>query len=351
MVFYLLTKTKICKVSTDSQIFRNITATKLLTLLINPHPMKLFVIISLLALLALLILELILRSRYGLGDPLLYKADERMGYLIAPNQNVKRNGNDIRINRYSMRSDDITDRKVLGERRFFFIGDSVINGGWWTSQSEIISERFKQHLQAHLKNSSQSRPPISVLNASANSWSPRSELEYLRRYGTFEADTLIIVINTDDLFATAPTSLVVGRHSNYPDRKPLGAIGELVNRYRLSKLPPLPELQAVYNEGGDRVGKVLEALQAMHHLAVQNNAKCLLIMTPLLREVEGKPRDYELVARDRLLQFTQKESLPYIDLLELFKSIDNAKTLYQDHIHLNAAGNEAVSKILLNAVL
>jgi hypothetical protein len=285
MVFYLLTKTKICKVSTDFQIFRNIIATKLLILLINPHPMKLFVIISLLALLALLILELILRSRYGLGDPLLYKADERMGYLIAPNQNVKRNGNDIRINRYSMRSDDINDRKVLGERRFFFIGDSVINGGWWTGQSEIISERFKQHLQEHLKNSpqstSQSSPTISVLNASANSWSPRSELEYLRRYGTFDADTLIIVINTDDLFATAPTSLVVGRQSNYPDRKPLGAIGELVNRYRLSKLPPLPALQAVYNEEGDRVGKVLEALQAMHHLAVQNNAKCLLIMTPL----------------------------------------------------------------------
>lgn len=316
--------------------------------------MKLFVIISvlsLLGLLALAILELILRSRYGLGDPLLYQADDRMGYLIAPSQSVKRNGNDILINRYSMRSDDITDRKVVGERRFFFIGDSVVNGGWWTGQSEIISERFKQHLQEQLRDSQSDSPTISVLNASANSWSPRSELEYLRRYGTFDADFVIIVINTDDLFATTPTSLVVGRQSNYPDRKPLGAIGELVNRYRLSKLPPLPELQAVYNEEGDRVGRVLESLQAMHQIAKQNNAKCLLIMTPLLREVEGKPRDYELVARDRLLQFTQKESLPYIDLLEPFKAIDNAKGLYQDHIHLNATGNEAVSKILLNALL
>ncbi len=308
-------------------------------------------ILSILILLTLIILELILRSRYGLGDPLLYQADDRMGYLIAPNQHIKRNGNDIRINRYSMRSDDISDRKVLGERRFLFIGDSVVNGGWWTGQSEIISERFKQHLQEHLQERLKDNPTISVLNASANSWSPRSELEYLRRYGTFDADLVIIVINTDDLFATAPTSLVVGRQSNYPDRKPLGAIGELINRYRLSKLPPLPELQAVYNEEGDRVGRVLEALQAMHHIAKQNNAKCLLILTPLLREVEGKPRDYELAARDRLLQFTQKEALLYIDLLETFKSIGNAKMLYQDHIHLNAAGNVEVSKILLNAVL
>lgn len=313
--------------------------------------MKLFVIISVLGLLSLVILELILRSRYGLGDPLLYKADDRMGYIIVPNQSVKRNGNDIRINRYSMRSDDLGDRKVRGERRFFFIGDSVVNGGWWTRQSETISERFKQQLQTSASANPTANPIISVLNASANSWSPRSELEYLRCYGTFDADFVIIVINTDDLFATAPTSLVVGRQSNYPDRKPLGAIGELINRYRLSKLPPLPELQAVYNEEGDRVGKVLDALQAMHQIAKQNNANCLLVMTPLLREVEGKPRDYELVARDRLLQFTKKEALPYIDLLEPFKAIDNAKALYQDHIHLNAAGNEAVSKILLSAVL
>jgi lysophospholipase L1-like esterase len=317
--------------------------------------MKIILIVSILGLLAIAILELILRSRYGLGDPLLYKADDRIGYLIAPNQSVKRNGNHIRINRYSMRSDDISDRKSQQERRFFFIGDSVVNGGWWTSQSETISERFKQQMIQHLTNQpSPTRDnisPITVLNASANSWSPRSELEYLRRYGTFEADVLILVINTDDLFATAPTSLVVGRQSNYPDRKPIGAIGELIDRYRLSKLPPLPELQAVYNEGGDRVEKVIEAIAAIHQIAQQNQAKCLLVLTPLVREVEGKPRDYELVARDRLLKFTQKDNLPYLDLLEAFKTTDNPKRLYQDHIHLNALGNEEVSKMILKALL
>lgn len=316
--------------------------------------MKLFIFFSLLGFLTLAILELILRARYGLGTPLIYQADDRIGYLIAPNQAIIRNGNHIRINRYSMRSDDVSDRKAPHERRFLFIGDSVINGGWWTDQSQIISERFKQHLQEKLNHpslmSSPTIPTISVLNASANSWSPRSELEYLRRYGTFEADVIILVINTDDLFATAPTSLVVGRQSNYPDRPPLGAIGELVNRYRLSKLPPLPELQAIYNEGGDRVEKAIEAIHGIHQLAQQNKAKCLLIMTPLLREVETKPRDYELVARDRLLQFTQKSDLPYLDLLEPFRAIDNVKQLYQDHIHLNAKGNEQVSKILLQAL-
>ena len=309
--------------------------------------MKLFLTISALIILLLLILEVVLRSRYGLGDPLLYRADEKIGYLIAPNQNVIRNGNAIRINRYSMRSDEISDRKIPGERRFFFIGDSVTNGGWWNPQDSIISEQFKQHLRA----SQSDIPTITVLNASANSWSPRNELEYLRQFGLFDADMLILIINTDDLFGTAPNSLVVGRESNYLDRKPIGAIGEVIERYRLSKLPPLPELQRIHNEEGDRVAKILEAIQTIHKLSRDNNANFLMLMTPLLREVEGKSRNYELVARDRLYEFTKKEGINYIDLLESFKASGNAKQLYHDNIHLNAAGNEEVSQIILKALL
>ena len=309
--------------------------------------MKLFLTISVLGIVLLLILEVVLRYRYGLGDPLLYGADEKIGYLIAPNQNVVRNGNTIRINRYSMRSDEITDRKIPGERRFFFIGDSVTNGGWWNSQESIISEQFKQHL----RESQSDIATITVLNASANSWSPRNELEYLRQFGLFDADILILIINTDDLFGTAPNSLVVGREKNYLDRKPVGAIGELIERYRLSRLPPLQELQRIHNEEGDRVGKILEAIQAIHKLSLSNNVQFLMIMTPLLREVEGKSRDYEMVARDRLYEFTKKEGINYIDLLESFKVSGKAKQLYHDNIHLNGAGNEEVSQIILKALL
>ena len=152
--------------------------------------MKLLLTISAASIFLVLTVEVVLRYRYGLGDPLLYKADEKIGYLIAPNQNVVRNGNTIRINRYSMRSDEITDRKIPGERRFFFIGDSVTNGGWWNPQESIISERFKQHLQERQTDIA----TITVLNASANSWSPRNELEYLRRFGAFDSDMLILKI-------------------------------------------------------------------------------------------------------------------------------------------------------------
>jgi hypothetical protein len=302
--------------------------------------MKLFLITIALLLTILALIEWVLRLCYGFGDPLLYIGDPEIGYLIAPNQAVTRNGNQIRINQFSMRSDAIDPVKPSDETRMLFIGDSVVNGGWWTPQEEIISEQVKRRLQ-------RDGAPITVLNASANSWSPRSELAYLKRFGTFDAGTVVLVINTDDLFATAPTSLVVGTQSNYPDRKPIAAIVEVLNRVVLSKQTISPELEAVYAETGDRVGKVLEAIGEMHKIAQDHQASFLVIMTPLRREVETQPRDYERVARDRLTEFARSQKIYYTDLLPIFKAHPQPKSLYHDHIHLNQQGNQQVSDQVL----
>lgn len=302
--------------------------------------MKVFLMTIALSLLVLALLEWMLRLRFGFGDPLLYVGDPDIGYLIAPNQSVTRNGNSIRINASSMRSDAFEPHKSPRETRVFFIGDSVVNGGWWTPQDSIISEQVKRALQ-------KAGNPVSVLNASANSWSPRSELAYVQRFGTFEADTVILVINTDDLFATAPTSLVVGNHPNYPDRKPVAAIVEIVTREWLSRQPTSPALQQVYDETGDRVGKALDAIAQIHTIAQANQAKFLLVMTPLLREVEAGPKDYEIKARDRLMERLRSNNIPSIDLLPIFKNNDNPKSLYHDHIHLNQRGNQQISDRVL----
>lgn len=48
-------------------------------------------------------IEVILRVLLGFGNPLIYIADAECGYLLAPNQKVRRLGNRIEINEYSMR--------------------------------------------------------------------------------------------------------------------------------------------------------------------------------------------------------------------------------------------------------
>lgn len=221
------------------------------------------------ALIALLLLiELGLRFFFGFGNPLLYVADPQIGYLLAPSQQTRRFGNTIAINQYSMRSPQISPTLTEDQFRVLLLGDSIINGGWWTDQANTISALLQQQFQSQSTTNSSN---IEVLNASANSWGPRNELAYLQRFGSFQAQVIVLVINTDDLFATVPSSKVVGRDRNYPDRKPPLAVIEVWQRY-LVPTQPVPEAVS-HAEEKDRVGANLAAIQQIQQIAQQNNAE------------------------------------------------------------------------------
>ncbi|MEA5569788.1 SGNH/GDSL hydrolase family protein [Calothrix sp. UHCC 0171] len=308
---------------------------------------------------AIIVVESLLRSLYGFGNPLIYVGDEKIGYLLAPNQNTRRNGKRIEINQYSMRSPQIQKELPSSTLRVLLLGDSIANGGWWTDQKETISSLMIQSLANTSINSFSDETVytldfknIEVLNASANSWGPRNELAYLQRFGTFSAQALVLLINTDDLFATKPTSLPVGRDKNYADKKPFLNLGliEVYQRY-IEKQKPIPELEKMQTETGDRVGVNLEAIRNIQAYANQHKAKFLLAMTPLKRELGKNSRDYEITARRRLREFTEAQGITYIDFLPLFEASQNPKDLYHDHIHMNLQGNKFVNAIITENLL
>lgn len=307
--------------------------------------MKAILLILLATLVVLVVVvEVGLRLLLGFGNPPLYIADEEIGYLLAPNQRVRRMGNRIEINEYSMRSPAVAKERQAETLRVLLLGDSVANGGWWTDRAQTISYLMQEQL-------GKSRQAVEVLNASANSWSPRNELAYVRRFGLFAAQVLVLLINTDDLFGVKPTSLPVGRDRNYPARKPALALAELYVRLFV-KPQPVPGMAEVQAEGGDRVGYNLQAIAELNEIAVSGGAKLILAMTPLLREIgEPGPRDYERKARERLLEFTKARSIPYVDFLPLFEAQAQPQTLYRDHIHLSPLGNQKVCDRLAEAIL
>ncbi|OKH46909.1 SGNH/GDSL hydrolase family protein [Phormidium tenue] len=295
---------------------------------------------------AIAIVELLLRVRYGLGNPPLYVADTRTGYRLAPNQSLRRRGNRIEINQYSMRGPAVAPQRPVDALRVLMVGDSIVNGGWWTDQSELLSVKVQQALV-------DLNPPgvqtVEVLNASANSWGPRNELGYLLRFGTFEAQLVLVVLNTDDLFAIAPNSYELGRNPAYPTHRPPLALWEVAQR-RLGYTPS-PALQALHDQGGDRVGVNLEALRQINQVVQAAGGRLAIAMTPLRRELDPDgPRDYELVARQRLTAFAQTEGIPYLDGLPLFQQTAHEQ-LYFDHIHLSAEGNDWVSQALAKLLL
>jgi hypothetical protein len=295
----------------------------------------------------LVVLEVGLRI-LGFGNPLIYVADEHIGYLLAPNQRTRRFGNRIRINEYSMRGESVQEICSRSTFRVLILGDSIANGGWWTDQANTISSLMTRSLSVSMKGNFNQ---VEVLNASANSWGPRNELAYLQRFGCFNAQVVILLINTDDLFATAPTSLPVGRDRNYPDKKPPLALVEFFTRY-VSKPKPIPEMKAVADEKGDSVGFNLEAISKIREFTRQTNNQFLLAMTPLLRETgENVPRDYEIKVRQRLSNFVEEQQITYIDFLPIFNSTKDPKKLYQDHIHINLQGNQVVSEVISQCIV
>ena len=308
--------------------------------------MKIWFLLGPLAVLVLLAaVEGGLRLGFGFGNPPLYLADEKIGYVLAPNQRLRRFGNRIHINEYAMRSAAIAPLPGADTLRLLLLGDSLANGGWWTDQADVLSARIAAQLESAL-------PPdarrVEVLNASANSWGPRNELAYLERYGTFGASVLILMLNTDDLFGTQPTSLQVGHDHRYPNQKPASAIAEVIGRY-FKKDQPVPGLEEIQAEGGDRVGKNLAAISAIYDRAVAAEARFILVLSPLRRELTG-PRDYELVARERLKDWATAAGIPYLDLLPTYQQHANPEALYRDHIHLSPAGNELVSEVVARIV-
>ncbi|MCW6037993.1 SGNH/GDSL hydrolase family protein [Spirulina subsalsa FACHB-351] len=291
-------------------------------------------------------LEVTLRVLFGFGDPLVYIPDEEIGYLLAPNQRVKRMGNRVEINQFSMRGQGIEKDCPMGGKRVLLLGDSVANGGWWTDQEQIISRCLEGELGEKLGGI-----PVQVLNASANSWGPRNELAYVQRFGLFGARVVVVLINTDDLFGVAPSPVLVGRDRNYPDRKPLSALTEVYSRY-LTPARPVPQWEAHQKEPGDRVGFNLAALEGIYAIAQAQNAHLIIALTPLLRELDPTgPKDYEIIARNRLQSFTEAHPLTYIDFLPLFAQHSQPEALYRDHIHLSPRGNQEVSQTLIPPLL
>jgi len=308
---------------------------------------KIALIVLIIAIALLVVLEVALRLLFGFGNPLIYVADEQIGYLLAPEQRTRRFGRRIQINQFSQRSQAISPKREPSTLRVLLLGDSIANGGWWTDQEQTISSIITGNLT---ETGDIPYTKVEVLNASANSWAPRNELAYLQRFGTFESQAVVLLLNTDDLFGTAPTSVPVGRDRYYPSRKPPLGIIEAYTRLLLLYKPP-PEMAAVNAEKGDRVGFNLEAIAKIQEITTIAAAKFLLVMTPLLREVGAPgPRDYEIKARSRLTELTSSQEIEYIDFLPIFNDAENSESLYRDHIHLSPAGNQMVSQTICYAI-
>lgn len=303
------------------------------------------IFISVLAILAAV--EITLRLAFGLGSPVLVQADRLTGYRFQPNQRLVRFGQRIEYNQFSQRSEPITVEKPQGVWRILMLGDSVLNGGTPTDQSQTISELLREQL-------STPRRPVQVLNASAGSWGIGNQLGYLRAFGMFHSDAVILQIGSSDLVQPTSTSAVVGRHPAYPTHRPLLAVQEAITRYLWPRLlvafgftpPSLDLLTPTTAQPDQQFQQNLRSLVAIVALVRAQNTAVWVLFTPNLNDLVPTPT--QPAHKGEFLQALTSLRVPVLDTHAAWSALPTATVTpyFRDSIHLNAAGNQAVANLL-----
>jgi len=281
--------------------------------------------------------EIGLRFGLGLGNPVLMKSGKTYRYICAPNQNLHRFGNHVFINRWSMRSNHIDrDRHNPDELRVMVIGDSVVFGTTLVDQSEIATSAMIPMLSDRL------RRPVKTMNVSAGSWNIPDQVAYIDEFGHFDADVVLWVLNSGDLQPNDFSTAIVGVHPQFPDRKPLTAIGELAGRYLLPrlKLRSMPENPApVFGQA--EIEQVLAEFSSS--LARMNEAgvRVIIVLYPTKNQLDGIPTSFAKPIREA----AERTDVEIIDLTARIRgAVHDGAGFYYDSIHATREGQYMIAR-------
>ncbi len=304
--------------------------------------LQISIVVLLVAMVLIAVAEVIARFGIGLGNPPLWQADSEIEYMAQPSRSYLRFGKRISYNSHSMRSDEISKAKTdPTELRVLVIGDSIDNGGANVDQDAIATSILQRTLYEALDR------PVVVGNISAASWGPPNYLAYVKRYGTFQADVAVIVVNSRD-YADAPTfERLTGKR---PQRKPVLALQEVVGNYiprytrkmvrRMGmELKPIPT--------ADQIQMCLDALKEIVSLLRKDGVKVLIAQHLATNELAGEPE----IGHGELGRTIRELDIEPIQFGEYFsKAIADGQIPFHDRIHPSKIGQQIISEVLFKPV-
>lgn len=294
--------------------------------------------------LALVSGELVARLGLGLGDPPLNDAYPDLEYAFRPGT-YHRFGNTIRINSHHMRSDEFPDRKNQpDEVRVMLMGDSVVNGGSLTDQADLASEILRGRLAHELART------VVVGNASAGSWGPGNMLAYARRFGLFDADVVVVVLNSMDASDNPTGRPIVGVDPSFPTRRPWSALGEAVTRYMLPRILSALTEQAAPGTDAEAISRGMRDLDDLCDLVTAAGARLVIVHFPDRTELTGTM----LPGHDAIATFAASRNIPLLELAPaLAAAVKAGAKPYRpgDSIHPSTTGQRLIAEALLPLIM
>jgi len=295
--------------------------------------------IGLVLFLFLLLMEVLLSWVIGLNQRPLYQLDETIEYTLKANQQLTRFGNRYTVNEYHMRSEYFpNDYFNTDKLRIMVYGDSIINGGTKLDQSEITTSILQRKLIG--KN-----VKAYVGNISAGSWGPENILEYVKKYGSYQADIAFIVLSSHDAF-------------DVPSFTELGSQSHPVKHHYSS----LYELFLKYIARGSRKQPSNKVFREKKLIKDHNENKKLTQLVLLLKQQVKKVYIIQHYTKDELAKNTapvghsiinrtcEITTIQCIDSKPLYLSLSELNDLYLDGLHLSQSGHLMLSSIIFKQI-
>lgn len=277
------------------------------------------------------LIEVVLRFGLGLGNPVLVVPDPACGYVVKPNQHLFRLFNRIDINQFGMRSAELPPTRSPNTLRVMFVGDSITYGTSRVDQSRIFTELLHRELPSIVKR------PVEVLNASSSGWAIENELAYVQSRGIFDSDTVILVLNSEDLGQRPATFAQYVRAM--PAEYASSAFGELYLHFIWPRLHPL-------GPPPDRRGEVrkenLANLDGLRELVVRQHARLAVVYVPFAKDIHA----FSASSAAALRTWTLTRQVPFFDLTDAESPFSPSDITIGDGTHLNNKGNRIVANAI-----
>lgn len=297
------------------------------------HPRITLLGISLLGiLLPLMIVEMVLRLWFGLGDPVLYRSSPLFGYRLQPNQLVYReHGAEIRVNNLGLRAS--TDWDTVHANKVLFLGNSVTYGGSYITNTKLFSHLAVQGLEGYLGG-----------NGSVNGWGVENIHALVVDGGFSPAAVYVSVLQEMDFYRG------LSKLSGKPfwAHKPVLAISELLQQFFLDRMNSMYEQHDQFvtvTEQAKTVERAVIQLKALDEFLRERGYVHLIFMSTNVDQVlHGAPSD-SLVSKCLGvygISPIQLRERPEVTRL----SPDDKSKLFYDWNHLNEYGHQVWAEII-----
>lgn len=279
---------------------------------------------------------------YGFGKPILFVQDADIGYYPRPNQEAHYPGRVISINNHGMRSPDIAMPKPVGKMRILLIGDSTLAG------TRVANEQLYSTLLEKQLNEAAGKSAFEVLNMGVNAWGPMHEQAYLKKFGDFDSDLLVICGPVANAFRPRyGLERLPFSPANHPPRFALEQLAyELMWRMREKTLgAPAWSLPGTHQEQQVRTG--VDAYASMAAEMQSKGGEVMMEMLPARPVTLGQGEDPEgneiFAAIGRRLAGIGV--IPHL-AGPIFKDVPHPAEIYYDGVHFDVRGHRLYADFL-----